>query len=399
MKKKIQIIGGGFSGLSLAYFFQKKGFSVRLVEKSDRLGGMISTKKLPQGLAETAANAVLSNLIVEEVAKDIGIELIPTLPSAKKRFIFRDFPRKWPISLLDSVFLFFYVLPKFLFRRKSMAPFPQETISDWGKRNLGNKITEFLLIPALSGIYAGDPKVLSASLILGRFFRLETLPKGKWQGSVAPKGGMGDWIDGFHQYLVKGETEFAKVPDFLLPTIFAIPPWDIVKNYSEHLPRLNPILNRIEPLPLVTATLFFPSRAKALEGFGCLFPRSQNIRALGLLCNGYIFSGRTKDSVSETWIHGGALDREVLKLSDHQLIESIQMDRFKLFQSPVEPIHWEICRWPKAIPHYNLSLEHALDELKYENFREGKFFLFGTYLGDLGLARLLPRAKRFVEEF
>jgi oxygen-dependent protoporphyrinogen oxidase len=399
MKKKVQIIGGGFTGLSLAYFFQKKGYSVRLVEKSERLGGLVSTKKLTLGLAESAANAVLSNQTVEEVAEDLKIQLTPTLPSAKKRFIFRDCPKRWPISLFRSFFLFFILLPKFLIWRKSFAPLPQESISAWGKRNLGSEITEFLLIPALSGIYAGDANLLSASLILGRFFRSEKLPSGKLRGSVAPIGGMHEWIEGFHRFLIDGGAEFAKEPDFSLPTIFAIPPWEITENYSHLVPRLASILKKIEPLPLLSATLFFPNRAKALEGFGCLFPRSQNIRALGLLCNGFIFSGRARDSVSETWIHGGALDKEVLKLSDTQLIESIQMDRFKLFQSPVEPLHWEICRWPKAIPHYNLDLEISLDELKKEKFREKNFSLFGTYLGDLGLARLLPRAKRFVEEF
>jgi oxygen-dependent protoporphyrinogen oxidase len=395
--KKIQIIGGGFCGLALSYFFSKRGFTVRLVEKQETLGGMISTRKHSQGLVETAANAVLSNAVVERVATDLGLTLVPTLPAAKRRFIFRDRPKRWPLSVAASL-KFSKVILQFLRRREALRPQPRETIRQWGTRILGQEITEYLLIPALTGIYAGDADRLSASLILGRFFTRQRLPKGKLKGSVAPSGGMGEWITAFAQHLQQNGGSIEREPDFSWPTVFAVPAHELA-GYAAQVPELARLTAQIEYLPLVTATLFFPDRAPKLSGFGCLFPRKEGIRALGMLCNHAIFPQRCFQGFSETWISGGAVDPGILNLNDHELVESLMMDRFKLFPSSLDPEHWEICRWPKAIPHYTVELEEIVETLTARNFRENQCALFGTYLGDLGLARILPRAERFVEEF
>ena len=40
------IVGGGISGLSMAYSLEKKGFNILLVEKNDFCGGVIISKKM-----------------------------------------------------------------------------------------------------------------------------------------------------------------------------------------------------------------------------------------------------------------------------------------------------------------------------------------------------------------
>lgn len=47
--KKICIIGGGISGLSLAYFLSKKGFNITLFEKEKECGGLLGVYLLPGG--------------------------------------------------------------------------------------------------------------------------------------------------------------------------------------------------------------------------------------------------------------------------------------------------------------------------------------------------------------
>ena len=53
----ITVVGAGFSGLASAYFLTKHGFKVRIIEKSDRAGGLIRTIRTEHGLVETEATA------------------------------------------------------------------------------------------------------------------------------------------------------------------------------------------------------------------------------------------------------------------------------------------------------------------------------------------------------
>ena len=43
MKKDVTIIGAGLTGLTLAFYLQRAGKNVLLVEKEDRVGGVINT--------------------------------------------------------------------------------------------------------------------------------------------------------------------------------------------------------------------------------------------------------------------------------------------------------------------------------------------------------------------
>ncbi|RYZ98276.1 MAG: FAD-dependent oxidoreductase, partial [Proteobacteria bacterium] len=225
--KTVQVIGGGFAGLCAAYFLARQGHHVHLVEKADRRGGLLRTLDTPYGLVETAANALLSNELVEETAAELGVTLIPTRPTAKKRFILRDGKlRRFPLKGPAAMRFITRTAPRFLFARQSLSPQPGESVRNWGERCLGEDATNYLLIPGLSGIYAGEPSSLSASLILGRFFanKKNRVRPGRLRGSVAPKGGMEELTHAMHRYLEQEGAEFKSESTPNLPTIVALPP-------------------------------------------------------------------------------------------------------------------------------------------------------------------------------
>lgn len=399
-KKRVQVVGGGFSGLAVAYFLVKEGHEVRLVEEAGHFGGMLQTIPTPFGIVERAANALLANALVEETAADLGIELVPTLPSARKRFIFkRGRPRRWPLSGAASVRFLTETMPKFFLARRSFLPHEGESVRAWGDRCLGAEATDSLLIPALSGVYAGRAEHLSASLILSRFFgSTGRIPRGKLKGSVAPRQGMGEWGKGFSRWLKEKGVEFAKVPEEGIATIVALPPPKAKEFLGGRAPKLAEHLGRVEMLSLVSVTCFLPDSAPGLDGFGCLFPRSEGIRPLGVLANEKIFPNRAlKGWRSETWIFGGATDPGASQLTDQNLYSSIYHARQAIHGEKFDGIeHGQVCRWPAAIPHYNLQLEKILANSPRA---EGNYALFGTYLGDLGLARVLVRAQDMARSF
>ena len=45
--KAVTVVGGGFSGLATAYHLSRAGIPVEIIEKTDRLGGLIATLQTP----------------------------------------------------------------------------------------------------------------------------------------------------------------------------------------------------------------------------------------------------------------------------------------------------------------------------------------------------------------
>jgi monoamine oxidase len=76
MKHKILIIGGGISGLYLGYLLKKEGFSIKILEANDRIGGRIYTKNSHNTNIELGATWLWSyNSELLKVCSDLNISL------------------------------------------------------------------------------------------------------------------------------------------------------------------------------------------------------------------------------------------------------------------------------------------------------------------------------------
>jgi len=396
--KPINVVGAGFSGLTTAYFLVRAGRSVRVFEKSDRVGGLIRSIRSEQGLIETAANGILNSARLEQICAEIGVPMVHTQRDGRLRFIYRHKPRQLPLAPAELGRLAFGLATNL----HQLLPRESESIQSWGERVLGKGATDYLLTPALGGIYAGDPLQLSASLIFGRAAlpdHLQTTKpaKASVRGTVAPPHGMQQLIDGLFEYLQTAGVEFVFNHDAVLspnePTIVCLSARAAANYLASRAPELAGRLSEIEMLSLVTATLFFEADAARLKGFGCLFPRDQGFRARGVLFNDSIFEGRGH---GETWILGGALDPDIVELEDAELSEVISRDRERFFGKVDQPLATHITRWPRALPHYSLELEQILAELPPP---PPNVALVGNYLGRIGLAKILERAAYVVDHF
>ncbi len=285
-----------------------------------------------------------------------------------------------------------------------LRPRPFETVSSWGRRVFGRGATDYLLIPALGGIYAGDPNRLSASLIFGKANLPDHLhtnrpAKGKLHGTVAPPNGMQQLIDGLRDYLKRTGVEFlfnydekASADD---PAVLCLSASGAAQYLAENAATLSNALRKIEMLSLATVTCFYGPDAAKLNGFGCLFPRDQGFRARGVLFNTSIFEGRGPTH-AETWIFGGALDGDIVDLSDEAFAVLIAAERERFYGAHNEPLDIRITRWPNALPHYSVELEKVLMTLPGppENVA-----LVGNYLGRIGLTKILERAAVVADQF
>jgi oxygen-dependent protoporphyrinogen oxidase len=396
----IKVVGAGFSGLVTAYYLAKDGFTVQICEQSSRAGGLIQSIQTRHGFVETAANGLLNSARLEALCADIGVPLLATRHDGRKRFIYRGTPKQLPLSVSDV----FCLGVRLAASATGLRPRPFETIAEWGKRVLGKGATNYLLVPALGGIYAGDPERLSASLIFGRaalpdHLRTNRPARAKVRGTVAPQQGMQQLIDGLADHLKRSGVEFVynhcAQAEANERTAVCLSARSAAEYLADISPEVSTALRCIEMLSLVTATSFYAPEAARLKGFGCLFPGDQGYRARGVLFNDCIFEGRGP-AHSETWIFGGALDPQVVDLSDQELAQLIADERERFFGRHDPALEVQITRWLNALPHYSVELERVLTALPTP---PPSVALVGNYLGRIGLGKILERAACVAQDF
>jgi oxygen-dependent protoporphyrinogen oxidase len=394
--KKISVVGAGFAGLTLSLRLAELGFEVDLYEKSARVGGLLGTETNSFGLAEQAANALIRTARAEKLFADLQLPAVLPLAESKKRFIFRGQPKSWPLSFLETLGFIFKVAPKFLFSRQSLKPSPGQTLKNWGLAKLGENPTNFLLEPAMQGIYACESTNLSASLILGPLFNKN---REKYSGLLTGPNGMQDLIDALEKALLALGVQIhlnseIKLTHLRGPIVICSSAAGAAAVTRELYPPLSQTLARIRMASVVSVKVFFAQAQTQFKGFGCLIPRvGTSYKTLGVLMNSYIFAGRDK-TYNETWILGGSQADQIVKMSDAELTQLIQNERAEFFKTTDTVLHAKVDRWDKALPAYDIELEKILKQIDLP----AGLYLHGNYLGGLGLSKILERGDRLAQE-
>ncbi|KYG70468.1 hypothetical protein AZI85_00520 [Bdellovibrio bacteriovorus] len=401
--KKISVIGAGFAGLSLSLRLAQKGFEVDIYEKGARVGGLIGTDKNQYGLAEQAANSMIRTANAEALFKDIGLTPLSALESSKKRFIFREKPRPWPLYFSETVQFIGKLVFNLLRGKKNLSPRENETLQSWGYRIIGAPATQFILSPGMQGIYGNATDELSASLILGPLINRKKKDKSQpqYKGIMTGPEGMQDVIDRLEAKLKDLGVRIhlnsnIKVSELKGPVVVATSAQSASEILKSSHAEIAARLSRIQMTSLMSVTVYFSKSQNTYPGFGCLIPRYYGLKALGILMNSYIFAGRDK-TYSETWIFGGAHDTSILDMSDAEVLKTIATERFRILGNKEALLDYRIFRWRNALPFYNIELEKTLKDLSAQKLPEG-LFLHGNYLGGIGLSKILERGDKLAEE-
>lgn len=392
--RAVTVVGGGFSGLATAYYLSQAGIPVEILERSNRLGGLISTLQTESGPVETAAMGLKDTARVAALCRDLGLPMLRSaLSTSRARYIYRDRPRRWPLNAGECLSLAarFAVATA----RGSRRPRPGESINEWGARVLGPAATRWLVGPPLQSMYAGDTARLSASLLLGA---RERAVRAAPRGVVAPALGMQQLIDALEERLRGRGVQIGLQTTATLngsrPAVICTSARDAADCLRDVAPDASRALSTIDMLPLVRITAFYDDADTQLRGRGILFPRGEGVRALGVLLDRNIFPGR-EGQYCESWIYGGALDREVIRLSDDDLIAAVDRDREVLCGRSVAPVSRLVHRWPSALPHYDLQLE----SVRATGFAlPHGILLAGNYVGGIGVTMLLEQAAAVAEQ-
>jgi oxygen-dependent protoporphyrinogen oxidase len=369
-----------------------------LFEKNS-LGGLIQTKYLgSNGFIEAAANGFLGHPEILKISKEIGATPVYA-PKKLGRFIFRGKASKWPLSFFGSLKLI-KVIFLWVFCKSHIKPLPNESMRTWGNRFFGEEITQYLLEPALRGIFAGDLDKLSASLW---FKKINERPKkNRTCGLLSFPKGMGEFCEKLADFIVNKGVHIRTQEVHSLAELYgefhfiivATAPPEAALLLEDELPAKAHLLKRIEMRSIVSLTYILKLK-EAIAGYGCLFPQIEKFNSLGVLWSRDIFPIHGETPV-ERWIslYNGSD-------SDQELIAKIDQDRKHLYSKiPAVPKEVFFHRWPKGLPHMTVELENILPSLKTVSIVGNglPLLLHGNYLGEMGTTDLVLRSQKLTQE-
>ena len=193
----IVVVGGGISGLTVAWELQRRGASVVLLEAASRSGGTIGSAREHGCLIETGPSSTLDTTpLIAALLEAVGItgERIAPQPAARRRFILRD-GRLIALPLSPFAFLASSLFSPAAKLRLFKEPFlgrgayhGDESVAAFVRRRLGAEFLDYAVDPFVAGVYAGDVETLSVRAALPRLFELEqkygSLTRGQLQGML-----------------------------------------------------------------------------------------------------------------------------------------------------------------------------------------------------------------------
>lgn len=439
--KKIGIIGGGISGLVVAFLLKRKGCEVTLFEKSGRVGGNIQTISIEDFKIEYAPNSLLKSPRLVDLIKELNLEneVLAANAANKKRYVLREGNLKSLPMSIAKMAASDYFSPKAKLRLlrepfvKSKSP-QNESVAEFFERRLGREIVTRAADPFIAGIYAGNPENLSIRAAFPRLYELEKKYGSLLIGSLRSnaekvdkdfprtfsfKNGVQTLTDRLAENLgesVKTNTEVLKIEkladgkwsvrtdfdetifDALIISTPAESAARLIENLDEHLSEQ---IRQIYYPPV--AMVFFgvkkESLAQDLDGFGFLVPSAERRRILGTIWNSAVFENRAPDGYHLlTTFVGGARNAELFEKSDEELFEIVFEELKSILGLRVKPEFTHIKRWRKAIPQYLLGyeeIENGIEEFERKN--KGIHFCSNFYKG-ISVGDCVKNAYALAEE-
>ncbi len=449
MNSRVVVIGGGISGLTVAYWLKKWGVDVMVLEQGSTVGGTMQTVREDGWLVETGPNSALETTpLFEEMVVDLGIlnERIYANERANKRYILRDgmlhaLPMSPPAFLTSRLWTLGGKL------RILKEPFvgrarKEESVAEFVERRLGREFLDYAINPFVAGVYAGNPEQLSVRAAFPKLYALEEnyggLIKGMIKGAkerrrraetAKDRAKMFSFIGGmttFPQAIARmlGETvrthtrvvgierlnssmftvmcESQKGTESLQArmVVIATPAMQASRLVVSLSPSLAESLARIYYPPVAEVFLGFrlDQIARPLDGFGFLVPARENRRILGTIWSSAIFPQRSPEGHEAfTTFVGGARQPRMCSLNDENLIRLVTEELGSIMGVMGQPVFSKVIRWEKAIPQYNLGyldIMKAVDRCEAEV--PGLFFC-SNFRGGIAVGDCVMNGKKMAE--
>jgi protoporphyrinogen/coproporphyrinogen III oxidase len=425
------VIGGGITGLAACWYLAKAGHRPLLIERSQRLGGVIRTDVVEDCVLEGGPDSFLA-------AKPAAMELIAELGLEDHVISSNDHRRVTYIAKNGRL----VPMPDGLMMMvpTKIAPLLSTPLLSWSTkckmgleyfRSPGPAPGERTVAePLLSGVYGGDPEQLSADAVLGQFVELEkkygSLTKGtlalraqRAASSPGPlfrtlKAGMEQLISALVVQLAgrfeRRQDEVRSVRStplgfelqlnkerILAENLFVCCPAPHAGLFLQELDAgLAAALNEIPYNSSVTVALGYPHAAieRPLHGFGFLIPKVERRRlvACTFLKNKFDHRVAADKVVLRCFLGNGALS-----LSDGEILSSLQDEIALWLGIRAVPSFTRIQRWDRAMAQYTLGHKSRIANIRALAASHPRLHLAGNAYDGIGIPDCIRSARTAAE--
>jgi len=402
----VLIIGGGISGLSLAWQLSQRGIKTQLWESAKRLGGKIKSDHHDGYITEQSASVVLNyRPEVSRFLAESGLAKIMeprNRETAPNRYVLNNGSLIKLSSSLHQVLMSplwskagrLRLLAECMISRGGGA---DETVSQFIRRRFGDELLDKAIEPFVAGILASDPDKANAWSVLPRMTALERRFGRVSVGVLAHKllhrrtasvreifsfkGGMSSLVDGISDrlatsdtftlrtdccaqqlvqsgngWLVSGETA-AGDQSVQTRQVVLCTPAAVSSNLLKPLDaRLSKLLAGIEYAAMSLVHLGFDRSdiSHPLDGTGFLTPRAADLSFTGNLWLSSTFSKRAPpDKALMTCYMGGSRNPHVAGWDNQRMIDTALSDLGGVLGIRAAPEMTRIVRHRQALPLYH----------------------------------------------
>jgi oxygen-dependent protoporphyrinogen oxidase len=448
---RIVVIGGGISGLACAWRLTRLGLPVLLVEQEARPGGVIRTARIDGVLFEAGPQSFLLTAPLFELLRELGMEEeLLRADRRAPRYVFLGGklnrvpmapPGMFFTSLFSGATKWRLLTEPF---RHSTPPEADESIAAFIRRKFGADLLDHLVAPMVSGIYAGDPELLSlrgafpmlhewekqhGSVLRGMIKSLSNgkskkRPPAAARGLVTLRDGnaslparlaerlgsavaLGSRISAVRRGTPGGppfevQCETAGQQETIpAAAVVVAAPANVAATLLAPLVPVAAELARISyaPVAVVAGSYSTEHFQRPLDGFGFLVPRSERLRILGTVWNSSLFPGRAPEGqTSLTSFVGGMTDPSAGSLPDDALFQTVESELRRILGVFGAPRARFAQRWTQAIPQYNLGHAELVRDVRSALAAVPGLFLTGSYLEGPAVGACVAAANAAAEQ-
>jgi protoporphyrinogen/coproporphyrinogen III oxidase len=453
---RVVIVGGGISGLALAYRLEQcvPDAEVIVLEQRERLGGTLGTERCDGFRVEIGPNGFLDNKpFALALCRELGLgeRLLSASEAARRnRYLFLDgrlhlLPNSLASFLTSDVLSW---RTRFLLLAERFRP-PRrrggdESIDAFVRRRVGRELAETLADAFVTGIHAGDPKLLSVQATFPRLAELErehgsvlrgmTANARRRQAEAAARGEppptsgrMWSFREGLSLLIdtLRERLRFAPLTGVHVRTVrrMANEGWRVQSDCREGWDAEVVVLtcpafqqsvmladedtdlataidgipyNRVAVVALGYRAADVPNR---LDGFGYLSPQRERRDVLGVQWCSSIFPDRAPPGLVLLRAMCGGWNRpEMLDWDEERLLNAVRGELHCAMRIEAVPVFHRIIRWREAIPQYHLGHLERVTWIEIRLSRHPGLFLGGNAYRGVALNDCIEQASLLAEQ-